>query len=262
MAKANRAYYPSEYKRRGYLGEGTKLILAGLNATTKPVLDRLMNATSFDSMYELADEPMAGEVLSENIIALYQKVGADYAKDAFEKFKPVEKDDGISRMWMEQMRAYVQTEAGERLTWITHTTEENFKRIVRNVTQEAKEKGWGVEQAGREIRKQIGFTNRYRAVRIARTEINTASNRGSYMGAKSTGLEMDMIWMTSKKPNIRDSHKVMEGVTVGIDEEFNVPIYEGDVITGHELMKHPCDAKATAGNRINCRCTQGYIRRF
>ena len=53
MAKANRAYYPSEYKRRGYLGEGTKLILAGLNATTKPVLDRLMNATSFDSMYNV-----------------------------------------------------------------------------------------------------------------------------------------------------------------------------------------------------------------
>jgi len=44
----------------------------------------------------------------------------------------------------------------------------------------------------------------------------------------------------------------MDGQPRGMDESYNEPF------TGEELQ-YPGDVNASAGNRINCRCTESYV---
>lgn len=91
--------------------------------------------------------------------------------------------------------------------------------------------------------------NSVRATRIARTEVAKAANVGGSFGAKKTGLKMQKTWLSAMDKRTRFDHANMNGITVGIDENFSV---------GGEPMQHPCDPDASGANVINCRCTVAY----
>ena len=86
---------------------------------------------------------------------------------------------------------------------------------------------------------------------IARTEIISASNKGSLDGAKDTGIPLKKEWLATMDNRTRDAHLIADGQKVLLDELFQVDgdalSYPGDFTNG-----------ASAGNVINCRCTQIY----
>ena len=94
----------------------------------------------------------------------------------------------------------------------------------------------------------------YRSARIARTEINGATNKGALEGYEQSGVVMRKEWLSAIDERTRTfedgefDHVAANGEQVKIDEMF--------VQTG-EPLEYPGDSgNGSPGNVINCRCTQ------
>ena len=211
------------------------------------------------SRLQLADWEQAAvlndQYFHDSYKKIYQTTGTYFAEKITAKLKPKKAQN--DNYWLQYFENYAKSKVGKRITWITETTEAEFKRITRNVIAEAVSGGWGEEKAGRELRKAIGISEKYRAERIARTETVSASNAGNIEGAKSLGMNLQKEWITAVdnrvrglNPNDEFDHVSMNGVVVGMDEDFDV---------GGELLEYPGDPRGSAGNVINCRCSVQFI---
>jgi len=91
-----------------------------------------------------------------------------------------------------------------------------------------------------------------RARRIARTETAMLENFGNLEGFKEMEFVNRKMWVAQPTEFSRDAHLEADGQEVGIDETFKV---------GGEEMEYPLDRThgATAGNIINCNCTEAPV---
>ena len=80
--------------------------------------------------------------------------------------------------------------------------------------------------------------------RIADTETHRIANTAALDTAKYAGAR-SKTWVTMADERVRDSHQYLEGMTVGIDEDFYT--YDGDHAPAPGLFELP-------ENSINCRC--------
>jgi hypothetical protein len=80
--------------------------------------------------------------------------------------------------------------------------------------------------------------------RIADTETHRIANTAAYQTAKKAGATTK-TWVTMADERVRDTHQYLEGMTVGIDEDFYT--YDGDHAPAPGLFSLP-------ENSINCRC--------
>jgi hypothetical protein len=207
-------------------------------------------------MGELAYTITALNIKADPYFALYQelysKVGAKYyfkAKERYVTTGSKQSEEEVIEIILNYLRNY----AGARILGITQTTLAQMQAALANVVSGE----MSISQAIKYLKKVFGFESDYRAERIARTEINAASNFGSYEWAKRSGLDLTKTWLSSTdrrtrgtKPYQRHSHIGMNGQTVGLLDLFTEPR------TG-ERLEYPGDGShgATAGNIINCRCT-------
>lgn len=86
-----------------------------------------------------------------------------------------------------------------------------------------------------------------RSLMLARTLTGSAANLGQKTSAKLSGAT-HKTWRTASF-EVRDSHKKMDGVMVGIDENF---------IVGGEKARYPLDNRLSPAQKCNCRCTCSY----
>lgn len=104
------------------------------------------------------------------------------------------------------------------------------------------------------IQQRIGGSmSASRAMTIARTETHKAANVSQYTraewAANEAELDVEVEWIATNDSRVRDNHRHADGQKRDIGQPFNV---------GGEMMKHPSDPSASAGNTINCRCVLGY----
>ena len=90
-----------------------------------------------------------------------------------------------------------------------------------------------------------------RATLIARTESCTTMNAGSNELYKAEGINYKE-WISVQDDRTRDSHLVMDGTVVPINDKFEVPAM--DNVDG-AFMDYAGDPTAPAGQVVNCRCT-------
>lgn len=142
---------------------------------------------------------------------------------------------------MERLREFAATQAGSRIVNVNNYTVEQ----VRGALQKGIQEGWGIEKIAREMENSDAIS-RVRARRIARTEIVSASNEGSMMGARSTRLNLKKLWIDTPDSRTRETHVIAGNQEpVGIDEPFLVGGYQAD---------YPGDMSLPAEEVINCRC--------
>jgi hypothetical protein len=95
-----------------------------------------------------------------------------------------------------------------------------------------------------------------RAERIARTEVVSASNYGVKAGAEAfqeeTGVVLRKVWISKLDDKTREEHKPEYMGTQS-------PLINEPFIVGGEQAQIPGDTNLSAGMRINCRCSAGYI---
>lgn len=147
---------------------------------------------------------------------------------------------------------WIRTMAGLQVTQIAGTTEKQALEVVRIALTDSVADGLSEIQTGRLIQSRIdeagGQLSRLRGRMIARTESHSSSNASTQMAAKSTRLPLKKEWIISGS-RTRDTHLVMNGVTVDIDQPFSV---------GNSLLMQPGDPSGDAEEIINCRCAVGY----
>lgn len=183
---------------------------------------------------------------------LYTEVGDTFARLTWQGLKKMPYIETKQEPdWKERMIQAALVDASGRIVEITEVT----RRKINQIITQGLEEGLSIEDIKRRI---IGTTSlqplngtlQQRARRIARTEIVSASNAGSLEGALSTGLEFDKQWLSTVDDRTRDSHIEADGQTVSKRAPF--------LVDGEQLA-YPGDPKGSAGNVINCRCTQIYI---
>ena len=243
-----------EYKRvnqlrAGYERKYTILLRNLLNSQFRKVADSI-NVTNIGSdavLSNVSEEPM--RKLFEN---LYKTVGVQFAGQTYRTRKA--KDDELIDEWEIYMRDYARTKAGERIVSITSVSKEQIRKIMTAILDQSIEDGLGSEETARLIKKAIkaeGETiNTWRALRIARTEVMTASNAGAIEGARSLDVPMEKIWIATLDGRQRDWHGAMNNKAVDFNEDFKLD-------TG-SVMFQPGDPAGLPEDIINCRCTVAF----
>ena len=205
---------------------------------------------------------ISSKAIKKTIQKLHTALGTKMAGIAYKDVKkgvksfngPLETKSELVDIWAYTILDYLETKGLEDLAeGITDTTKEQ----IRNFLIQAQEQNLTTQQSIA-LLKTSGITN-FRAELIARTETGRAANIGSVVGAVSTGLVTVKEWIatqdsrTRRIPRDQTDHLHLDGVKVPIDATFTV---KG--IKYIDLMLHPCDSSAHAGNVCNCRCTLGY----
>lgn len=178
----------------------------------------------------------------------------DVKKNVKSGVGPLEVKSALMDLWSYTILTYLELKGLEQLAEeITDTTKEQIKRYLLR----AQENNYTIPQTVAMLR-EAGITD-FRAELIARTETGRAANVGSMVGAVSTGLVTMKEWIATKDnrtrriPRDQTDHLHMDGIQVPLDATFEV------MGTKYiDLMLHPCDSTAHAGNVCNCRCTLGY----
>lgn len=138
---------------------------------------------------------------------------------------------------------------------INKTTKDKLRKII----SESIEEGDGLQVMKKKMIESAKdmFTEdkKWRAELIARTESCTTINAGSFALYKSEGAQFKE-WLSVQDDRTRDAHLMMDGVTVPIDDKFEVP--ETSQSEG-AFMDYAGDPTAPASQVVNCRCSMAVV---
>lgn len=184
--------------------------------------------------------------------SLYRNVGVEFARESYvsNKSKSAEQYEDT---WTTYMNNYVQTVAGDRIVSITAETKRIVLSFIRDTIDTGVAEGYGTDVIARNIQKILNEKgvdiSRWRAKMIARTEVVGASNVGALEGARALGQPTQKVWIATRDKRTRDIHMAAEGLTVDINDKFEV---------GGEMLDCPGDPNGSGGNVINCRCAVAF----
>jgi hypothetical protein len=240
-----------QQRRDAYERRFQRVIAKVLNSQVRAIGSRI-DPTNYRS--EAIIDAVTREPVEKMFIELYKVVGSNFAREQVRQIKA--SHEGLETKivseadWEAYLEDYVKTKAGLRITSITGETKRQLLKILRDVLEEIIAEGLGADETARLLQKEVirrGIEiNRWRSLRIARTEIMTASNQGAYVGAESMNLPMQKFWIATYDQRTRDTHKIIEPQNPKeMIEKFSVGAY---------MMDHPGDPAGGPEEIINCRC--------
>lgn len=104
-------------------------------------------------------------------------------------------------------------------------------------------------KSAEQIAKEVARKNNVAAVRNARTMCNCVQNAAkleAYRRMERLGMKIKKVWSATMDDRTRDSHAFLDGVRVGLEEEFP------------NGCMYPADASGPADEVWNCRCELGF----
>ena len=250
----NRAIWRAIQRRRNsYESKFASLFRITLNRQFRELADRI-NEQNYNS--QLLLDTIKPDAIAKRYEQLYTTVGADFARDQYNRLKGVDPDllTKEEDAWFNFMKNYVKRRLWKRIEAVNQTSVETAGRIINDVLEQTVTEGLGAYETATRIKKSLieeGIKyNQWRALRVARTEIMTASNIGSMEGAKAMGEALEKFWIATYDNRTRDTHLAVE---LQNPKMMNEPF-----IVGAYQMQHPGDPAGGAEEVINCRCTIAY----
>lgn len=147
--------------------------------------------------------------------------------------------------WLRMLTEYAQDRAGSEITLVSGTFKDALVGIVRqDLIDHAQE---GVEKLAKHIYSDWQMMELWQARRIAQTETMIGMADAGAIAAGTLDVGFTKQWCVSGLGNTRDSHLIMDGVTVAKDEPFEL---EG----GRMMYPHDGSLGASAAEIINCAC--------
>jgi hypothetical protein len=250
----NRATWRAIQRRRdSYESKFASLFRITLNRQFRELADRI-NEQNYNSRLLL--DTIKPDAIAKRYEQLYTLVGADFAREQYNRLKGFDPDllTKEEDTWYNYLRHYVKNRLWKRIEAVNQTSINTAGRIINGVLEQSVTEGLGAYETATRIKKGLieeGIKyNQWRALRIARTEIMTASNAGSMEGAKATGEALEKFWIATYDNRTRDTHLVIEAQNPKMmNETFQVGAYQ---------MQHPGDPAGGAEEVINCRCAISY----
>lgn len=161
---------------------------------------------------------------------------------------------GVDDAWLTAVNDWLFSQGAVNISTINATSRELMERIIRDAVDIAVRDGLSIPNTVKLIEARIldewKVAAKYRADRIARTEVLSATSYASQVGADATGLLYDKVWDAFLDSRTRPAHVQAHGQRVGKYGKFEV-----DGV----LMERPHDPAGGAANVINCRCTALFI---
>ena len=232
-------------KRLPFIRFGENLFKRMYGEIRRGFVSSIQNLTTPEQFSEVAQnfkiDPL---IVRINFERFYVKTGVAFAKSQVKSLRggmEVKQEED----WEVIIREFVRTRTGVKITKVIQSETDDIIRITKNVVQQGINEGWGMDKIARSIQKTQAEMDLWKALRIARTEVVTASNVGVKVGADELPGNKVKVWISTFDQRSRPEHMAMDGVRVAMNEMFNV---DG------EMMEFPGDPNASAGNIINCRC--------
>ena len=241
----------------------------------RSIMDAVRGESSVEGIKKAVDAVLKGDYKDweKDYKDLYMEVGEHFARRIFAalpKGMPVpnakmieqavmcknwkqddEEEIFVVRPFEEEMDKYLKGFAATRITGIDRVTVSR----IRDQLAEGVSEGEDIRQLAGRIDGMLERTYAHRAETVARTEVINASNAGSHLGAKITGVAKTKTWLSILDGRTRTDHFTPAdlGGLSGQVKKFKEPF----TIKGFQLM-WPGDSSlgAPAYEVINCRCTQ------
>lgn len=240
----------TDNKRLTYQKYGERIFKKALNDQFEPFFNNYKNTGKPN--YDLISKAP----IERAFVTVYGTVGVVFAQESYgglksdslglELKKRFVSDNVLNTIWLEFMKNFAVTKAGKRIKGITDTTIEKVQSVIEKGVSE----GLGVDKIARFLKAEWLELTTWRARLIARTEIVSASNAGSFIGAQATGLSLKKEWIATRDKRTRPDHLTADGQQVGMDEKFKV---------GGSEMSYPGDPEGSRDEVIGCRCSIGYV---
>lgn len=229
-------YYKNiDAKRRRFYRQAEIVFYGALQKQLKIIIDAVRDRQDLTHSIFLERNP-----IKDAFYRVYINTGKEFARQAFAQVELAKQNE--DDIWESEMISFVNTTAATKITSINGTSIQKVRELLIRYSSE----GLGIDEIARRLRTDWRNMSTWRARAIARTEIIAASNYGALQGAKTTGFEMQKIWLSTRDNATRDPHLMADGQRVQMYSKFNV---------GGELLEYPGDPAGSAGNVINCRCT-------
>lgn len=232
-------------KRLPFIRFGESLFKGMYAELRKPFIASIQNMQTPEEITEAARSYQADEeVVKMSLMRFYIRTAIAFAREQIKSshynLELKQEDD-----WTPIVMEHVRTQTGNKIAEITLTTYNDIQRITKKAVEAGIDQGWGMDKIARQIAKDQGEIDIWKALRIARTEVVSANNLGVKIGADELPGNKVKVWISTIDQRTRPEHLEMEGVRVAYNEDFTV---------GGELLEYPGDPKGSAGNIINCRC--------
>jgi hypothetical protein len=119
------------------------------------------------------------------------------------------------------------------------------------VIAQSLEGGWSVPQTATAIREKLLDVKKWQATMLARTDLISLKNGGSFAAALQLGQLQPVYkqWVSARDDRVRPTHVEANGQVVKLDAPFEV---------GEAHLAYPGDPSGPDEEVINCRCTQIY----
>lgn len=174
-------------------------------------------------------------------------VGAEHGNELLNKKGVKEISDEVRRLF----NLWVDNYGLELCRDMNNTT----KKKLRKALSESIERG---EDLRKQVKALIAVADdsfaedkKARATLIARTESCSTMNAGAMELYKAEGIRMKS-WLSVQDDRTRDAHLIMDGVTIPVEDKFEVPATSQ---SEGAWMDYAGDPSAPAGQVCNCRCT-------
>ena len=205
----------------------------------------------FNTIVDRVPELVNTQDLHEPYVNLYKEAGGWFALDTYKGLFKQDEQMMLS-VYEQSLEEYGKFIAAQRVTEVTQTSINEARRILKSIIAESLDEGFGVEKTATNIKKRFGVeygkNQRWRAKRIAQTELIGASNQGAFEAARSVDFPVVKQWLAGG-PNVRDSHAKVNGTRLKMDEKF---VLYGPKGVSHGL--HPGDPELPASELVNCHC--------
>jgi HK97 family phage portal protein len=192
----------------------------------------------------------------------------DQAK-AYDPRSATKADNELETLINDQIKKWITLTAASKVTGVLEFTKADIAALILELEEKYQEEDYSVsvDVVAKAIEEKFTDFSRYRAYRIARTEVAGASEAATFEGQKEAQRRIDptgkkMIiqrqWITARDERVRESHAKLDGKTIDLDGSFNIyrKNEQGEWIETEDTLKFPADyVKDEPGETINCRCT-------
>jgi len=144
----------------------------------------------------------------------------------------------------------VEAKVNDRFSWVLPDIADHTRGQLQADIVEGLDEGKNPRRIAQKLRKR--FDEDYatwRAERIARTEMLTASNAGTWEAHKASDVAKMRSWLSTRDGNVRPAHVELDNRT----SKTPIPVTQPFEIAG-ESANHPGDFPS-ARLSVNCRCT-------
>lgn len=177
---------------------------------------------------------------------IYKDVGVPSARRTARDLEQA-KAAGDIDIWLQTLVQYANMRAAQAVVSVSGTFRDSLLSLVQDIMAETAG-AIGVEKLTKLIyRGYQDVLEKWQIRRIAQTESMIAMADASAAAADTLDVSFTKTWCISGLGNTRESHEMMDGVTVDQDEPFSLP-------GGLLMYPHDTSLGASAGEIINCAC--------